>query len=102
MFFVTLLNHIYWVSGATLGALLGYVIHFDTTGIEFVMTALFVVMFMNQWEKKKQHGSALIGLGCSFLCLLFLGSENFILPAMTLIIICFTLTRKKNKGGNEK
>ena len=46
MFFVTLLNHIYWVSGATLGALLGYVIHFDTTGIEFVMTALFVVMLV--------------------------------------------------------
>ena len=46
MFFVTLLNHLYWVCGATAGALLGYVIHFDTTGIEFVMTALFVIMFM--------------------------------------------------------
>lgn len=52
MFFVTLLNHIYWVVGATLGALLGYVICFDTTGIEFVMTALFTVMFLNQWEEK--------------------------------------------------
>ena len=55
MFFVTLFNHIYWVAGATAGALLGYVIHFDTTGIEFVMTALFVVMFLNQWEEAKDH-----------------------------------------------
>lgn len=97
MFFVTLLNHIYWVSGATLGALLGYVIHFDTTGIEFVMTALFVVMFTKQWSETEHHTSAFIGIGCSLLCLLLLGSENLILPAMVLIIICFTLARKKNK-----
>lgn len=76
MFFVTLLNHIYWVSGATLGALLGYVIHFDTTGIEFVMTALFVVMFINQWSETEHHTSAFIGIGCSLLCLLLLGSEK--------------------------
>lgn len=95
MFFVTLLNQIYWVSGATLGALLGYVIHFDTTGIEFVMTALFVVMFINQWEETKNHRSALTGLGCSLLCLLLFGAGNFIIPAMVLIILCFTLTRKK-------
>ena len=50
MFFVTLLNQIYWVGGATAGALLGYVIHFNTKGLEFVMTALFVVMFVNQWD----------------------------------------------------
>lgn len=95
MFFVTLLNQIYWVSGATLGALLGYVIHFDTTGIEFVMTALFVVMFINQWEETDNHQSALIGLVCSLICLFVFGSQNFIIPAMALIILCFTLNRKK-------
>ncbi|MDD4849690.1 MAG: AzlC family ABC transporter permease [Gemmiger sp.] len=96
MFFVTLLNQIYWVCGATLGALLGYVLHFDTTGIEFVMTALFVVMFMQQWEEDaSHHRAALTGLGCSLLCLLLFGSGNFILPAMALIILCFTLERKK-------
>ena len=62
MFFVTLLNQIYWVGGATAGALLGYVIHFNTKGLEFVMTALFVVMFVNQWEDTKDHVPALIGL----------------------------------------
>lgn len=95
MFFVTLLNHIYWVTGATLGALLGYVIHFDTTGIEFVMTALFVVMFLNQWEEKAQHRSALTGVLCSLICLFLFGSDNFILPAMALIIVSFTMTRKR-------
>ena len=101
MFFVTLLNQIYWVGGATLGALLGYVIHFDATGIEFVMTALFVVMFLNQWEEKgADHKAALTGVGASLLCLLVFGGQNFILPAMALIIVCFLLAEKR--GGDKK
>ncbi len=95
MFFVTLLNQIYWVSGATLGALLGYIIHFDASGIEFVMTALFVVMFINQWEETKEHTPALMGLGCSLLCLLIFGSSNFIIPAMILIVLCLSLCKGK-------
>lgn len=95
MFFVTLLNHAYWVFSATLGAILGYLIQFDTRGIEFVMTALFVVMFINQWEETTDHRSALIGLGCSFLCLLTFGSQNFLLPSMGLIIFCLTLFKKR-------
>lgn len=101
MFFVTLLNHIYWVTGATLGALLGYLIHFDTTGIEFVMTALFVVMFINQWNDTKHHGPALAGLGCSLFCLLVFGSENFIIPAMLLIILYFVFSRQKGEGTSK-
>ena len=94
MFFVTLLNHIYWVAGATLGALLGYVIQFNTEGIEFVMTALFVVMFINQWEESKDHRPAGAGLLCSVVCLLVFGAENFILPAMALIAACFLIGRR--------
>ena len=97
MFFVTLLNHLYWVCGATAGALLGYVIHFDTTGIEFVMTALFVVMFLNQWEEAKDHRPALTGLICSAVCLLLFGNSKFIVPAMILIILCFTAEHKYSK-----
>ena len=93
MFFITLLNQIYWVSGATLGALLGYIIHFDASGIEFVMTALFVVMFINQWEETKEHTPALMGLGCSLLCLVIFGSSNFIIPAMILIVLCLSLCK---------
>lgn len=102
MFFVTFLNHCYWVAGATLGALLGYVIHFDTTGIAFVMTALFVVMFLNQWEEKQHRLSSLTGLGCSAFCLLLLGSDNFILLAMVLIVFCFTISRKWFERRGEK
>lgn len=98
MLFVTMLNQIYWVSGATLGALLGYVIQFNTTGIEFVMTALFVVMFINHWEEAGNRPSAIVGVGSSLLCLMIFGSENFILPAMALIICCFSLGRRK-KGA---
>lgn len=97
MFFVTLLNQAYWVGGATLGALLGYVIRFDTKGIEFVMTALFVVMFLNQWEESKDHRSAITGLGCSFFCLLVFGSGHFIIPAMALMLLCLTLGGKKEE-----
>ena len=97
MFFVTMLNQMYWVSGATLGALLGYVIHFDVTGIEFVMTALFVVMFIDQWTGTDNHASALTGVGCTLLCLLALGSERFLIPAMALIIVCFLLRKKAGK-----
>lgn len=97
MFFVTMLNQIYWVTGATLGALLGYVIHIDTTGIEFVMTALFVVMFIGQWEESREHRPALIGAGCSLLCLLIFGSQSFLLPAMALIILCFLFDKKNQE-----
>ncbi len=117
MLFVTLLNQIYWVTGATLGGLLGYVIHFNTKGIEFVMTALFVVMFMNQWEESKtdtskisfwfihltkRHMSAIAGLICTGLCLAVFGSDDFILPAMALIIVCFTLLQKKVESASPK
>lgn len=101
MFFVTLLNQIYWVSGATLGALLGYIIHFDASGIEFVMTALFVVMFINQWEETKEHTPALMGLGCSMLCLLVFGSSNFIIPAMILIVLCLSIGKGKLEAAKK-
>ena len=97
MFFVNLLNQIYWVSAATAGALLGYVVQFDTTGIDFVMTALFVVMFLNQWEEAKDHRPALVGLICSAVCLLIFRSSNFIVPSMIFIIVCFTAERKLSK-----
>lgn len=94
MFFTTVLNQLYWVAGATLGALLGYVIRFNSEGIEFVMTSLFVVLFLEQWDKAKDHRPALVGLGCSLVCLLVLGSERFLLPAMALILACFFVLRR--------
>ena len=94
MFFVTLLNHIYWFTGATLGGIFGSLITFNTEGLDFVMTAMFVVIFMEQWLKEKDHTSALLGLGLSVLCLLAFGSENFIIPSMLAILAVLSALRK--------
>ena len=99
MFFVTLLNHLYWVSGTTMVAVLGAFLCFDTMGIEFVMTALFIVMFLNQWEEAKDHHPAQIGIACSLFCLLFFGGGGFILPAMALMLLCFLLEEKRTGKG---
>ena len=101
MIWVTLLNQIYWVFGATMGAVLGSVIHFDTTGIEFVMTALFFVMFLDQWEAASRHLPALIGVVCSLACLLIFGKSNFMLPAMALIILSFFLCRNRLEDSDK-
>lgn len=101
MFFVTLLNHLYWFTGAALGGIFGSLIHFDTEGLDFVMTAMFVVIFMEQWLKEKNHTSALAGFGLSFLCLLAFGAENFIIPAMIAILGALTLLRKSLEKGGE-
>ncbi|MGN0674206.1 MAG: azaleucine resistance protein AzlC [Oscillospiraceae bacterium] len=94
MFFVTLLNHFYWFSGSTLGGIFGSLIKFDTEGLEFVMTAMFVVIFLEQWLKEKNHTSSLIGIGISLLCLIAFGSDNFIIPAMLAILAVLTFARK--------
>ena len=99
MFFVTLLNHLYWFSGSTLGGLFGSLIHFNTEGLDFVMTAMFVVIFMEQWLKDKRHTSALAGTGISLLCLLIFGPDNFIIPAMLAILAALTLLRKPLEKG---
>ncbi len=94
MFFVTLLNHFYWFSGSALGGIFGSFIHFDTEGLDFVMTAMFVVIFMEQWLKDKQHISALLGLGISILCLLIFGADNFIIPSMAAMLLMLIGMRK--------
>lgn len=93
-FFVTLLNQLYWVGGATIGGLLGGLIHFDTKGLDFVMTAMFIVIFLDQWLKEKHHYSAWIGLGASAACLLVFGADNFMIPTMICILLLLTAFRK--------
>lgn len=92
-FFVTLFNHFYWFLGATLGGFFGSLLNFDMEGLEFVMTALLVVIFLENWMKEKNHISSLLGLGLSFLCLLLFGSSNFIIPSMLCILGVLTLLR---------
>ncbi|MEC0184635.1 azaleucine resistance protein AzlC [Paenibacillus peoriae] len=94
MFFVTLLNHSYWVLGAAIGGIFGSLVRINMEGLEFVMTALFVVIFIEQWMKESTHHSALLGLGISILCLLIFNSENFIVPSMIGLLIVLSLMRK--------
>lgn len=94
MFAVTLLNHFYWVAGATLGGIAGSLITFNTEGLEFVMTAMFTVIFLEQWLKEKKHYTALVGVLSSAACLLIFGSESFMIPTMVCILCFITLLRK--------
>ncbi|MCM1217697.1 MAG: branched-chain amino acid transporter AzlC, partial [Lachnospiraceae bacterium] len=93
----------YWFFGATLGGIFGSMIHFNTEGLEFAMTAMFVVIFMEQWLKDRNHTSAVLGIGLSVVCLLAFGSERFIIPAMAAILGMLTLLQKPiERGGAEE
>ena len=94
MFFISILNHSYWILGATLGGLLGTFIPFDTTGISFVMTSMFIVIFMDQWEKDAHHHAAWIGLGVSAICLIIFGAKAFMIPTMLTIVGLLAIFRK--------
>ena len=94
MFFVTLLNHFYWVSGATVGGLVGSLLKFNTEGLDFVMTAMFVTIFMNQWMKEKEKYTGLIGIGATLVCLIIFGTDSFMVPAMLAILALLTVFRK--------
>ena len=102
MFFVNLLNQIYWVAGATIGGILGGVIAFNTNGIEFVMTAMFVVIFLEQWLKEKNHIPSILGLVISVVCLILFGADKFIIPSMAAMLIILTLLRKVLDKGEVK
>ena len=96
-FYVSLFNHSYWVLGSLLGSLLGTVIPFSTRGIEFSMTALFIASFTEQWITSKDHIPALTGLIATGVCLVLLGPERFLIPAMLLITLILTVIRKKEE-----
>lgn len=101
MFFVTLLNHLYWVTGSVLGGILGSFITFDTDGISFVMTSMFVVIFLEQFLNEKNHLPSYAGLAISALCLLIFGADNFIIPSMAAILAILTFLRNHiEKGGD--
>lgn len=94
MFFVSLLDHIYWITGTALGAMFGSFIKFDTTGLDFVMTAMFMVILLEQFLKEKDHTVLFTGLGVSVICLVIFGADSFIIPAMISIIAALALLKR--------
>jgi 4-azaleucine resistance transporter AzlC len=102
MFFVTLLNQFYWVLGATLGGILGGMVSFNTEGIEFVMTSLFVVIFLENWLKEKRHISSLVGAVSSAVSLVLFGKDSFLIPSMICILVFLALLRRPTEEGVAK
>ncbi|MDD6492467.1 MAG: AzlC family ABC transporter permease [Firmicutes bacterium] len=94
-FWVSLFNQCYWVAGSLLGALLGSFLNFNTAGIDFSMTALFLVVFIEQWKSTTNHLSALAGVGISIICLFIFGADQFLIPSMILITGFLALFRRK-------
>lgn len=99
-FFIAFLDHLYWITGSAIGGIIGSVFSFNTKGIDFVMTALFVVIFVDQWKSSKNHIPAMIGICGSLLCLIIFGAGNFLLPSMIVILISLTVFRKPIERRN--
>ena len=95
MFLVALFSRCYWMIGSVLGGILGQIIPFDLTGIDFCMTALFLIIFIDQWEKAEKHTPALTGLGIGILCLLIFGENRFMLPALLIVSALLLLFQRK-------
>ena len=94
-FWISLLDYLYWQVGSVLGALIGGLLPFDTTGLDFALTALFIVLFLEQWRKRENRPAALIGLGCTAVSLAVVGADRLVIPAMVLILAVLLGGRNK-------
>lgn len=95
MLWVTVLDYTYWVTGAALGGIFGTWVSFSTKGLDFVMTAMFVIIFMEQWMKEKRHAASIMGIVISAVCLVIFGSNNFVVPSMAFMLLMFMSLRSK-------
>ncbi|MHB8129400.1 MAG: AzlC family ABC transporter permease [Mobilitalea sp.] len=100
-FFISLLDHIYWIVGSILGGILGSMINFNTKGIDFVLTALFVVILINQWKSTTNHLPAIIGIASAILCRILFGPSDFIVPAMISILFFVTVLKVPMESGKK-
>ena len=96
-FFVSLFNHLYWIVGSVLGAVIGSVVKFNSEGIDFALTALFLTVFIEQWMTTKNHAPAVIGVVVSVACLILFGSEGFLIPTMLVISLLLCLYQEEGK-----
>ncbi|MCI9512454.1 MAG: branched-chain amino acid transporter AzlC [Oscillibacter sp.] len=93
--YISLLDYAYWVAATALGGLLGNVITFNTEGMDFALTALFVVLFLEQWKKWESRPAGIIGVVCAAVSLAVFGAENLVIPAMVLVLISLLGGRKR-------
>lgn len=97
---VSAMDQSYWVAGTLLGGCVGNVLKINYAGIDFALTALFVTIFTEQWLTAKDHRPALIGLGCSVVCLLLFGADSFLIPAMLTITAGLLMLRRWEGKAN--
>ncbi|BDZ82879.1 branched-chain amino acid transporter AzlC [Claveliimonas bilis] len=95
LFAISIMNQSYWVIGSAIGGLAGSFLPFNSEGIDFAMTALFVVIFVEQWMDDKNRIPETIGVAAAFLCLQIFGADSFVLPSMLLIIMILFAGRRK-------
>lgn len=100
MFFMSLFDHLYWIIGSVIGAVAGQLIKIDTTGVDFSMTALFIVIVLNQWEESKSHISSIAGFIIGIIFLILLGAEHFLVPALA-VVSCFLILIKGRMDRKE-
>jgi 4-azaleucine resistance transporter AzlC len=93
--YISLLDYTYWVAGTAAGGLLGNFITFHTTGMDFALTALFVVLFLEQWKKRENRPAGIIGVICAAVSLAVFGAENMVIPAMVLVLLLLLGGRKR-------
>lgn len=98
-FFISLLDHLYWIAGSLLGGFLGSLITFNTKGLDFVLTAFFVVILINQWREASNHLPAIIGIASAILCRILFGATNFIIPSMIMILIFVSALKSPMQRG---
>lgn len=93
MFFVSMLNYVYWIVGCILGALIGGILKFDTSGLDFIMTAIFIVIFIDQWKSSKSHIPAILGIFISIFWLIVIGEQYFLIISILTSIVIFMILR---------
>lgn len=103
-FWISLLDYSYWIAGTALGGLVGNLITFDTTGLDFALTALFVVLFLEQWKKRANRPAGVLGIVCAAVALAAFGADNLVIPAMALILALLLVLRPRldRRDGREE
>ena len=94
-FWISLLDYLYWITGTALGGLAGNLITFDTTGLDFALTALFVVLFLEQWKRAENRPAGIIGILCAAVSLAVFQADNMVIPAMVLVLMVLLGARRR-------
>ncbi|MBQ8180015.1 MAG: AzlC family ABC transporter permease [Candidatus Methanomethylophilaceae archaeon] len=97
---ITFLNQVYWIVGTIIGSVAATVIPFNSEGIEFAMTALFLVLFVEMWMRRSNRFPELLGALAAVVCLLIFGTDGFVLPTMILVMAVLLISRRRLDGGH--